>query len=47
MPVECDHRTVVPIFKGKGDITNCRCYRVVKSLEHGMKVEESVTKKAS
>ena len=25
---------MVPIYKGKGDVTNCRAYRGVKSLEH-------------
>ena len=29
---------VVPIFKGKGDVRNCSCYRAVKLLEHGMMV---------
>ena len=29
--------TAVPIFTGKGDITNCSCCRAVKLLEHGMK----------
>ena len=33
---------VVPIFKGKGDIRNCSCYRTVKLHEHGMKVVERV-----
>ena len=33
---------VVPIFKWKGDISNCSCYGVVKLLVHGMKVVESV-----
>ena len=33
---------VAPIFKGKGNIWNCRCYRAVKLLEHGMKVVERV-----
>ena len=36
---------VVPIFKGKGDIRNCSCYRAVKFLEHGMKVVEMVLEK--
>ena len=34
--------TVVPIFKGKGYIRNCSCYRAVKLLEHGMKGVERV-----
>ena len=40
MPAEWALRIVVPIFKGKGDIRNCRCHRAVKVLEHGMKVVE-------
>ena len=31
---------MVPIFKGKGDIRNCRCHRAVKLLERVMKVVE-------
>ena len=37
MPGELALGIVDPIFKGKGDIRNCSCYRVVK-LEHGIKV---------
>ena len=33
---------VVPIFKWKGDIRNCSCYRAVKLLDHGMKVVDRV-----
>ena len=40
MSVELALRIVVPIFKGKGDIGNCSCYRAVKVIEHGMKVVE-------
>ena len=36
---------MVPIFKGKGDIRNCSCYRTVKLLEHDMKVVERVLAK--
>ena len=36
---------VDPIYKGKGDIKNCRCHRAVKLLGHGMKVVERVLKK--
>ena len=36
---------MVPIFKGKGDIRNCSCYRAVKILEHGMEMVERVLKK--
>ena len=42
MPVEWALSIVFPIFKGKDDIRNCRCYRAVKLLEHGMKVVERV-----
>ena len=31
-------RVSVPIFKGKGDVRSCSAYRVVKLLEHGMKL---------
>ena len=43
MPAEWALSIVVPIFKGKGDISNC--YRAVKFLEHGMKVVERVLEK--
>ena len=36
---------MVPIFKGKGDIMNCSCYRAVKVHEHGMKVVKRVLEK--
>ena len=42
MPAEWTLYVVVPIFKGKGGIRNCSCYRAVKLLEHGMKVVERV-----
>ena len=45
MPVEWALSIMVPIFKGKGDITNCSCYRTVKLLKHGMKVMEMVLEK--
>ena len=32
----------VPIFKGKGDAISCWAYRVVKLLEHAMKIVEKV-----
>ena len=31
---------VVPIFKWKGDVSNCSCYWAVKLLVHGMNVVE-------
>ena len=36
---------MVQIFNGKGDIRNCSCYRVVKLVQHGMKVVERVLEK--
>ena len=45
MPAEWALSIVVLIFKGKGDIRNCSCYRAVKLLEHGMKVVERVFEK--
>ena len=47
MPVEWALSRVVAIFKGKGDIRNCTCYRAVKLLLHGKKVVERVLKTAS
>ena len=38
---------VVPIFKDKGDIRNCSCYRDVNLLEHEMKVVKMVLEKRS
>ena len=40
MPVECAPRIVVPMFKRKGDISNCSNNRAVKLLEHGVMVVE-------
>ena len=34
MPVEWALSIVISIFKGKGDIRNCSCYRAEKLLEH-------------
>ena len=36
--------TVVPIYKKKGNVMECSNYRVVKLLEHGMKVVERLLK---
>ena len=36
---------MVPNHKGKGDIWNCSCHRVVKLFEHGMKVVKRVFEK--
>ena len=38
MPAEWALSIEVPIFKGNGDIRNCRCYGAVKLLDHEMKV---------
>ena len=46
MPAGWALRIVVPIFKGKGDIRNCRRYRAAKLLAHDMKVEERMFEKA-
>ena len=32
--------TVVPLFKGKGNVLECSNYRTIKLLKHGMKVVE-------
>ena len=45
MPVEWALGIVDLIFKGKGDIRNCSCYRAVMLLNHGMKVVERVFEK--
>ena len=45
MPAEWVLSIVIPIFKGKGDIINCSCYRAMTLLEHGMKVVEKVFEK--
>ena len=37
--------SVVPIFKGKGDVMDCGAYREVKLLEHAMKIVERVLEK--
>ena len=33
---------IVPIFKNKGDILDCKQYKGIKLLEHGLKVLERV-----
>jgi len=32
----------LPIYKGKGDPMECGSYRVIKLLEHSMKVVENI-----
>ena len=45
MPVVWGLRIVVGIFKWKGYIRNCSCYRAVKLFQNGMKVVERVLEK--
>ena len=40
MPDEWQTTVLVPIFKEKGDIRNCKTYRSVKLLQHAMKIVE-------
>ena len=40
MPERWKESVLVPIYKGKGDATECDSYRGVKLLEHTMKVVE-------
>ena len=40
IPTEWALCILVSIFKCRGDIRNCSCYRAMKLLEHGMKVVE-------
>ena len=42
MPVELVLSIVVPIFKGKVNISNCSSYKAVNLIEHGIKVMERV-----
>ena len=46
MPAEWVLSVVVLVFKGKGDILNCGNYRVMKLLEHNMKVMERLLEKS-
>ena len=36
---------MVPIYKEKGDVTNCSAYRGVKLLEYGMKIVQRALEK--
>ena len=36
---------MVPMYKGKRDVMNCRAYRVVMLLEHEIKIVEKILKK--
>ena len=42
MPDEWTRSVIVPIFKNKGDILDCKQYRGIKLLEHSLKVLEAV-----
>ncbi|KAK3560019.1 hypothetical protein QTP86_033818 [Hemibagrus guttatus] len=42
MPEEWRRRVLVPIFKNKGDVQNCRNYRGIKLMSHTMKLWERV-----
>ena len=45
MPESWKRSTVVPLYKGKGNVLECGNYRTIKLLEHGMKVKERVLEK--
>ena len=45
MPQDWKTSVMVPINKRKRDVTNCRAYRGVKLLEHGMKIVEKILEK--
>ena len=45
MPESCKRSTVVPLYKGKGNVLECGNYHTIKLLEHGMKVVERVYEK--
>ena len=45
MPENWKTCVLVPIYKGKGDVTNYKAYRKVKLLEHGTKIIQRVLEK--
>ena len=45
MPKDWKTSMMVPIYKGKGDVTNCCAYRGVKLMEHRIKIVEKVLEK--
>ena len=45
MPESWKRSTVVPLYKGKGNVLECGNYHTIKLLEHGMKVVECVFEK--
>jgi len=42
IPEDWKSSVVLPIYKGKGDTMECGSYRVIKLLEHAMKVAERI-----
>ena len=42
IPKDWKDSITIPIYKGKGDAMECRNYRGLRMLEHGMKVYEYV-----
>ena len=42
IPDESTRSVIVPIFKNKGNILDCKQYRGIKLLKHGLKVLERV-----
>ena len=45
MPESWKRSTVVPLYKGKGNVLECGNYHTIELLEHGMKMVECVFKK--
>ena len=42
MPDEWRRSVLVPLYKGKGDIKECRNYRGIKLMSHSMKLWETI-----
>jgi len=42
IPEDWKSSVVLPVYKGKGDPTECVSYRGIKLLEHAMKVVETI-----
>ena len=47
MPEDWKTSLMMPIYKGKGDLTNCGAYREVTLLEHGVNILERVLDKSA
>ena len=45
MPESWTKSTVVPLYKGKGNVLECGNYHTIKLLKHGMQVVEHVFEK--